>query len=143
MALKIIIKDSNTTTKELTLDPIDPPAKKLQKVKWVIEDEKVASFRIEEKEDSDNIFAFFDQPPSGHVKEGGARVGLPRNEAVYNYTIVWKATNGDPNIEYRFDPKISIDPSQANLILLISSIVGILGIIIYWRMNRFNRKKKP
>ena len=124
----IIITGHNISNQELKLsDNGHTDAVGLEKIKWSITDTAVASFRIEEKPGSNDVFVSFDKPPSRHVNNGGATVSpFASKGQVYKYTIYWKLKGGTH--EYKCDPIIAIKSSIDYLPWSIILILGLLAL---------------
>ncbi len=148
----IEIKGSNTTNGKLILydngirlpDDGSSEAEVGDEINWTISDPNVFSFRIEKKDNSQNIWKTLHHPPSHHTKNGGGRVGGKWAAGKkYRYTIHWKISETDP--EKHFDPIISIRPRSSfteKLIIgtLVTGILAFLSISFYQEFLRKNKK---
>lgn len=98
---------------------------------WKIQDSKVKSFRIVGK----TAYNPFKKPiPTTYETEVELTVkkGEPANE--WEYSIHWIDKDGNVSIS---DPTISIKPSdfffQEFAILVVTAVVALLGIFLFWR----------
>ena len=113
MAKHIKILSGDSTSEILELDSSDPIyVDKGEKVTWSIKGSthqtNVASFYIEEKENTEQIFLFLYRPPRNHTKNGGGLVNpFVRDGAEYEYSIHWIDSQGK---NCTHDPKISVKP---------------------------------
>ncbi|NEU09756.1 hypothetical protein GZH53_15625 [Flavihumibacter sp. R14] len=105
--------DEGTGNLGLTIGAVNADVvevKRLHRVTWSIATDKVYSFRIEQKKDSEQIFFFFSKPSSKHTDDGTkAWVSVTAKKgADYNYSIWWRGQKDGKEFEY--DPKISVKP---------------------------------
>jgi len=148
MATTIFILDGNPSTGTLTLDPCDTvPVEKNKHVKWKIKSSatNVASFRIQKKASSSDIFDSSEQPPSHQTRDGQGKVKFNAgNNDVYDYSIFWKVNPNDKN-ELEFDPKLAVMPSPgpSNMAMLIAGVaMTALGLIAMQFWFRSQRRRK-
>jgi hypothetical protein len=140
---EIVIEHGNTSNSKLFLKGGDEiSVKNGDKIIWSITAPNVKSFRIEKKDDSEEIFSILNRPPSRHTNKGEGRVKyIVQDGTEYEYSIFWKA-EGDNDTEYKYDPKISVNSTlhgHANTLFIILIFVAGLFSLNFFRKKMKNR----
>lgn len=122
--VNITILDGNPQNGRVLIRPASTvPVEANTKVEWVIDpNSNVESFRIQKKWWSSNIFRDNQQPPSNPTRRGAGTVGNFANKT-YSYNILWRMKNDSSGKEYKFDPKLAINPRPFNLFHLLASFM--------------------
>lgn len=144
----IAIVDSNAETQELVLQYEGKDGKKpgsdieaypLDKIVWELRDPKVYSYRIEPKEDSNNIWHFWNGPPKNQTRDKTetAGVGFFAKNKKFKYSIIWKVSADGPDLVY--DPIIAIQPR--GFLWLFGNSLPIIAFTSFmkWRMDRMGK----
>ena len=145
--VKIKIGHGNTSagpdSGKLILYPAESEAHKGDTVSWSIDTtiSNVDSFWIEKKKDSTEIFKSGKKPPSKHTKKGSGTIKsiFIKDKAVYYYTIHWKDKQGI--VEYKFDPKIAINPTSYFIEQIIYIAYGLFALLLSLRFFLKRNKK--
>lgn len=138
----ITIVSGNPQDGTLVLKPADDPVPvcRGRQVTWAIDpSSNVDTFRIEKKNESEQIFAIGFYPSSRRTKHTWGTVGITgRKGKPYNYTIYWKM-KGETG-ERRFDPKLAIKSTSIALMEWLIYIVYAVLFLFSFRVFRTAKK---
>ena len=127
----IKILDSNPNNHSLTLsDKGVTTVGWLKRIRWVIRDSKVESFKLKRKS-KHNIFTSTPEQNFGTTMNLRSSIFLSRD---WDYSIIW--IDVATHTEHTFDPKIAIKPSSLTLLLLFVVLITSISSIVFYRKRR-------